>query len=351
MHPVLASKQRLLFYLLSWVVIAVLLTFLLASPGALRWLEAAAIVFPLSCVYAPVCLSAWYVCRAAPPTRTTGVPRVLLTSFAASLVVSSMWAGLARLAARAFPAYEVHIARHGVPLLFGAGVLLYLLSAAFHYVLLMADEARRAEAREMQAGILAREAELKALKAQINPHFLFNCLNSISALTSVDPGRARDMCVLLGEFLRSTLGLGERPAISLEDELALARSYLSVERVRFGARLRVEEDIEPGCGQVAIPPLLLQPLVENAVTHGVAGRIEGALVRVEARRNPHALSVVVENEYDPEAPTRRRNGVGLANVRRRLEAKYGGRARMDVQAADGRYRVSLLLPDQQEENR
>ena len=349
MHPVLASKQRLTFYLLAWVVVAALLTFLLAFPGILRWPESAAIVFPLCFLYAPVCLSAWYVCRAAPPTRTTGVGRVLFTSFAAALVVSSMWVGMARLAARVFPASEENFARHALPLLFGAGVLLYLLSAALHYVLIMVDEARRAEAREMQAGILAREAELKALKAQINPHFLFNCLNSISALTSVDPARARDMCVLLGEFLRSTLGLGEKAAIALEDELALARSYLSVERVRFGSRLRVEEDVEPGCGAVEIPPLLLQPLVENAVTHGVAGRIEGALVRVEARRHPGALSIIVENEYDPEAPSRRRNGVGLRNVRKRLEAKYGGRARMDVRAADGHYLVSLLLPDHQEE--
>src|SRR5262249_56363693 len=103
------------------------------------------------------------------------------------------------------------------------------------------EASREAQARVMETSILAREAELKALKAQVNPHFLFNSLNSISALTSVDPTRAREMCILLSEFLRMTLGLGEKNAIPLSEELALIDRFLAIEKVRFGALLRVPD--------------------------------------------------------------------------------------------------------------
>src|SRR5260370_2632838 len=116
-----------------------------------------------------------------------------------------------------------------------------------------------------EAELLAREAELKALKAQIDPHFLFNSLHSISALTAVDAGRARDMCIRLSDFLRNSLRLGERTTIPFSEELALARTYLEVEQVRFGQRLRVAQDIEEAYCDCDVPPLLLQPLVENSI--------------------------------------------------------------------------------------
>src|SRR5207245_11137369 len=155
-----------------------------------------------------------------------------------------------------------------LPLVFGIGALLYLLSVALHYVLLSLESSKQAETREQEARTLAREAELKALKAQINPHFLFNSLHSISALTTVDSGRARDMCIRLSDFLRNSLRLGERITIPFSEELALARTYLDVEQVRFGQRLRVAQDIEEGCSDCELPPLLVQPLVENAIKHG-----------------------------------------------------------------------------------
>src|SRR6185436_18911903 len=112
-----------------------------------------------------------------------------------------------------------------------------------------------------------------------NPHFLFNCLNSISALTASDAARAREVCVRLSEFLRNTLGLGERESIPWKEELELARTYLEVERVRFGARLQVEMDVDDACVECKVPPLVLQPLVENAIKHGIATLVEGGTVR------------------------------------------------------------------------
>ena len=151
---------------------------------------------------------------------------------------------------------------------------------------------------------LARESELKALKAQVNPHFLFNSLNSISALTTQDPARARQMCVWLAEFLHSTLGLGE--SITLAEELAFLRGYLEVEQVRFGDLLRLEEHVEEAAKFCLVPPLVLQPLVENAIKHGIAGLLEGGLLRWGARLAGLGLLFVMENDVDPEALPRRR---------------------------------------------
>jgi len=201
----------------------------------------------------------------------------------------------------------------------------------------------------VEARVLARESELKALKTQVNPHLIFNCLNSISALTSSDPAKAREMCVLLGEFLRKTLGLGEKALIPLRDELALLHAYLSVEQIRFGSRLKLEESTDSGSLDSLLPPLLLQPLVENAVRHGVAQLTEGGWIRIEIRQpEPENLAIAIENNFDPEAPRRKGSGIGLRNVRERLDASYGSRARFDVRTNHNRFLVSLNLPAEKE---
>ena len=185
---------------------------------------------------------------------------------------------------------------------------------------------------------------MKALKAQVNPHFLFNSLNSISALTSMDASKAREMCILLSEFLRLTLGLGERSVIPLSEELALLERFLAIEKVRFGARLRVEEKIQEKSKSLLIPPLVLQPLVENAVVHGIANLPEGGVIRLVSEFQDGRLLLTIENTFDPESTITRRNGMGLANVRRRLEGRYGTDASIRVDSQTDRFRVELSVP-------
>jgi two-component system, LytTR family, sensor histidine kinase AlgZ len=229
-------------------------------------------------------------------------------------------------------------------LLFGAGVLLYLLSVAVHYAFIGAEESRQAREGAQQAQMLAGEAELRALKAQINPHFLFNSLNSISALTTADPKRAREMCILLSDFLRSTLGMGDKATIPLREELAMLENYLAIERVRFGERLQFHEEVDPASRNMMVPALLLQPLVENAVKHGVSTLLEGGEIRLTTHRSEELLRVAVENDFDPDAPPQRKNGMGLVNVRKRLDARYGEAARMRVDVEGRKYRVELTFP-------
>jgi LytS/YehU family sensor histidine kinase len=302
----------------------------------------------MTLVYAFLGLAAWYPCRAFPlARRRTGL--LVATHSVAALVTSSVWvflgAGIVRLLALS-PSFAGLPARYApqVPALFAAGVLLYLLSVALHYVLLAFEDARARERRESDLAILAREAELKALKAQLAPHFLFNSLNSIASLAGTDPARARGMCVSLSEFLRKSLAVGEKPCIRMRDELSLAASYLEVERVRFGERLAVEQEIEPGGEDCLIPPLLLQPLVENAVVHGIATLVEGGTVRVEARRAGQRLRIVVENPLDPDSPARPRGGLGLKIVRERLAAVYGGEALFAAKRTGARHLAVISIP-------
>jgi two-component system sensor histidine kinase AlgZ len=352
MHPILGHFRRMVLYLAAWMPLAALLAYLLETTRAMSIREALALAFPLCLLYAFVCLGAWFPCRVT-PLEHSSPSKLAVTHLVGALVATALWIFVARMLAdelseaAAFHGLDRRFSA-GIPLLVGTGVLFYLLSVAFYYILLGIEASRDAEARVLQASMLAREAELRALKAQVNPHFLFNSLNSISALTGSDPSKAREMCILLGDFLRRTLGLGEKSAIPLGEELSLIHAFLAVEKIRFGSRLNMMENIDPLALNVSVPPLLLQPLVENAVAHGIANLVDGGCIRLDVSLRNGDLSIVVENSFDPEAPLRRRNGVGLANVRQRLEARYGNRAKFGAAPAGTSFRVALEFPAEQE---
>jgi two-component system sensor histidine kinase AlgZ len=349
MHPILGQFRRLGLYLLAWVPFAGLLYYLLTAFGGMTRNEAEVLVPVLCLVYAFDCLSAWYTCKAT-PIESSSFTRLLSTNLLAAGIMSSLWVliagGIARLLAYSpsFSQAPEHVSRNA-SLLFGTGIMLYLLSVGLHYVLLALQQSQAAEKRLSAAKVLARDAELRALKTQINPHFLFNSLHSISALTSIDASRAREMCVALADFLRLTLGMGEKTVIPLEEELALLRKYLAVEKIRFGTRLQMQEDVDPAALSFTVPPLLLQPLVENAVNHGIANLPEGGWIKLVVHRDGgERLHISLANNYDPDTPPRRRNGVGLVNVQQRVEARYGKRAQFAVDKSGERFEVTLEIP-------
>ena len=349
MHPILSQPRRLGLYLAAWIPILFLLLYLLSGRGGLGPTEAPIFAVFLCIVYAFVCLSAWYSCRAT-PVESSGFLQLLTTHFLAALLLSGLWLALAHGFAYGlsfipvFRGVNERVSQVATTL-WTVGILLYLLSVGLHYVLLALESSRQAEQRESAARVLARDAELRALKAQINPHFLFNSLHSISALTSLDGARAREMCISLSDFLRMTLGLGEKAAVPLREELALLQKFLVVEKIRFGTRLNLEEQVAPEALDCIVPPLLLQPLIENAVNHGISGLPEGGCIRLSIAKQPEeTLHVEVENTFDPEAPQRRKNGMGLKIVQQRLEARYGTHAKFAVVREDNRFRVSMDFP-------
>ncbi|HEX9006875.1 MAG TPA: histidine kinase, partial [Bacteroidota bacterium] len=225
-----------------------------------------------------------------------------------------------------------------------AGLGLFLLATMVHYLIATFDAARAAERKGLESQLLARDAELRALRAQVDPHFLFNSLNSISALTAANPPAARMMSLKLAEFLRLTMESGSANAIPLEQEVSLALRYLDIEKVRFGARLQIRSSMDDDVRACRIPPLLIQPLVENAVNHGIAHLLEGGPVSLSAARQGQLLVIAVENPVDPESPVRRGNGRGLENVRQRIWKTYGTSAQVVVRHDPASWRVELRLP-------
>jgi len=348
MHPLLARPSRLLLYIVFWLVVGLVMAAGLRFFQPRPWFDAIVFAVPMAVFYGFVCLSAWWVCRAQPLTSGHGL-RAAVMQLGGASQASAVWVAAATL-------WEVFLsARLGIGLdragilrdvavLFVLGIPAFLISAVAHYLFLAFQASHAAERRALEAQVSAREAELRALRAQLNPHFLFNSLNSINALVGTDPEGARRMCAGLGDFLRRTLALGSRDAVTLGEELELVERYLGIEQVRFGDRLRVEQAVDAAASGCQVPPLLLQPLVENAIKHGIQDRIDGGTIRIEARREGTLLRVVVENPVDGDAPSRRGEGVGLENVRRRLDV-FGARdAQLAASRGAERFRVTLTLP-------
>lgn len=348
MHPILAGRNRLLLYLVAWFPIAGLLTGLVVFVGNLGWGEAALLAVPLTLAYAFQCLSAWYLCRAFPlekygAIRLFGIHALAATFSGALWTVIGRGLAAALSAVPSFDGLEEHY-RSQVPLLMGVGVLVFIIAIVGHYLLCTLESSREAERRALEMKVLAREAELRALRAQIDPHFLFNSLNSVSALTTIDPAAARNMCQLLAAFLRKSIDLGSRERITLAEECSLVLDFLNIEKVRFGPRLRICSEVDEASGKCRVPPLLLQPLMENAIRHGIAHLVEGGEIRVAASRTTQRLRIMVENPCDPERPRRNGSGIGIANVRGRLDTVYGADAWLEVEPGEDRFRVALSLP-------
>jgi two-component system, LytTR family, sensor kinase len=193
---------------------------------------------------------------------------------------------------------------------------------------------------------LAR-AQLSALRQQIEPHFLFNTLNTIAGMVREGQNdSAVDMIAGLSELLRRTLQTAEGQQVALGEEVDIAEKYLEIERARFAERLRVRVHVPEELAKAWVPSLLLQPIVENAVKHGIAKRVEGGAIEISAERVNGTLMVSVRNDGPgfPEGWEQRRTGIGLENVRERLKSLYGGEGEMQAGNEEGGARVIVKIP-------
>jgi sensor histidine kinase YesM len=289
----------------------------------------------------PGALAGWLAWRAQarvadlPPLRAAAAHPLL------ALAASALWLALMLgITAAAKPADLAAIAARASQPTLLSGLVLYA-TIAFVRALVAARE--RAALREAALA----QAELRALRARVEPHFLYNALETVSGLVQSDPRRAEDAIARLGRLLRGLLEQTEAEAadapVPLGEELRFVRDYLAIEALRMGPRLRVIERIEPGVEALSVPRLLLQPLVENAVQHGLAHRREGGIIALTARREGGSLVLGVADDGDGTEEGRvREGGTGLALLRRRLALHHGGRSRFDVAATPG-HGVSIRI--------
>ena len=231
-----------------------------------------------------------------------------------------------------------------LPYRIGTGVFLFGITVLAYYLFISIANLSEKKAREAKLESLVKETELKMLRSQINPHFLFNTLNSISALTVSNPEKARDMVIKLSDFMRYALARKDDFPVSLKSELENLRLYLDIEKVRFGNRLIVEEQIEDLCLEAMIPAMTLQPLYENAVKHGVYESSETVVIKTVAKLSDGFLNIEISNNYDLDSTPHKGTGTGLSNVSRRLELFYGAKSMMNYSKENGIFTVVMIIP-------
>ena len=222
---------------------------------------------------------------------------------------------------------------------------LFVLWQVLYFLVLGARRRRLAELRQSELTRTLQGAELRLLKAQLNPHFLFNSLNSVRALIADDPPRAQDAVTRLARALRYTLGSAQDEFVTLEEELAMVDDYLSLEGLRLGERLTVARDVTPAARTARIPVMLLQGVVENAIKHGIAELPAGGEVRIAAELRDGALALQVDNPR-PAAPAAvAGSGIGLRNAQERLRLLFGEAARLDLDLTRPQHaRVRVVIP-------
>ncbi len=207
---------------------------------------------------------------------------------------------------------------------------------------------QRTESKLKEQNQLLMQARLEALSRQINPHFLFNTLNSVSSLIRTNPDQARQVVYRLSHILRRLLKTHEH-FVPLREEISFIDDYLAIERVRFGDKLRVEQDIAPDTLECRVPSMLLQPLVENCIRHGLGSKIEGGCVRLAAQRDGDSLRVIVADDGVGMAPEAAAlligKGIGLTNTHQRLNVLYAGRFQFDIDSREGEgMRITITIP-------
>jgi sensor histidine kinase YesM len=341
-------RGRALYLLLCyWLGLALAGVMVLGT--GIGWLSALLVAVPVMLVYGVAAgFSGYYLCRAYPLSVRSPLV-VLAVMLVAAFFAGILWLALVQLWNSLLlwlqqPWAGMPIAPALSAMLFGIGVLLYGLSLAVHYLVHEFVRAKAAEQRALESRLSAQEAELRMLRTQIDPHFLFNSLNSISALTSSNPAGARQMTQELASFFRHSLGMEAHQKVTLSEELRLIRHFLAIEQVRFGDRLRVEQDVGEGAGACLVPPMLIQPLVENAVKHGICNLIDGGFIRITASCHGSLLHISVVNDVDADMPAPALNGIGLNNVRQRLAGAYQHEASVHWGRRDLIFSVDIQMP-------
>ena len=348
MHPILSDKRKLFIYLFAWGAIGILAGFTISSFIGLNPLYPIAFSLPMMLVYGEVNLSAWYLCRAFPLERTSPGKIILIASVSV-VIISSVWTALGWGIKNAIEQF-FSVTLSPLPLnqslliVFITGIPLFLFSLAVSYLIAAFERTKESDNAAYEARLLAQHAELKALRMQIDPHFLFNSLNSISALTTTNPELARTMTTTLADFFRKSLSYGAKETIPLKEELSLLNHYLDIEKIRFGNRLRVEEQIDPETLSDHVPPLLLQPLLENAIKHGISNSIEGGTIIIVTQKKNDRLFITVENPVEDDVPKKKGAGIGMEIVRKRLQAIYGSDGDVKATMQENTFKVILFLP-------
>jgi signal transduction histidine kinase len=294
-------------------------------------------------------IAVWYVVRYNDPEQSSGI-QIFTSHLVAAIVFTATWIIISRMIVNLLfnnPQYDFYLNDQLPGRIFG-GPIIYTLLVCFYYIDAYRQHNREKHLKESQMQNLIRKAQLNALKSQINPHFLFNSLNSIASLTLTNPEKAHSMIIALSDFMRYSLRKQQDEMVALEVELNNIGLYLQIEKIRFGNNLSYRFDVEPACNRHLIPNLILQPIFENAIKYGIYESSEPVEIILEARKQTGRMEIIVINDFDPMAGPQQGEGVGLTNTRDRLSLLYGSTTLLHIEQNKKQFKVKIIIPDQLE---
>jgi sensor histidine kinase YesM len=281
------------------------------------------------------------------PFDKTRMPQFVMSHLIAGGIISFLWVSLVTILVKEFSftgvGYEQFLSSSMLWRI-GTGVTLYFVIIAFLYLNRYYNLAVERTERESELKAMVAEAELKSLRFQIHPHFLFNSLNSIASLTDFEPHKAKDMTIKLSELMRYTLSKDSQQFVSLKTEVEHIRKYLDIEKVRFGDRFSVETDIDGNLLNEMIPALLMQPLMENSIKHGVYEAVEPVTIRIRISKENEFMKIVVSNQFDPDNMETKGEGVGLKNIAKRLDLLYQRKNLLTTKSENNIFVTTIFLP-------
>ena len=344
-NPILKSPKSILLYLLFVIVIAVLYINLITLEGKASFTIKLVDAIAFNLLIAALGLSFWYS-SVYLSIENNQITKVILTHFGGGLLISVVWLALGYFSVISiindtdmFGDFFVKTIKSR----FIIGILYYFLLTAFYYVVIYYSGFQERTLKETELKNLVTEAELRSLKFQINPHFIFNSLNSMSALTEIDPKKAKQMIIKLADFLRYTLANNDRQQNTLNEELKNIKLYLDIEKIRFDDKFIYVEELHEECGKTEIPSMILQPLFENAIKHAVYETLDTVTIKLTCSRQDDFLKITLCNNFEGESH-KKGAGVGLKNIKDRLSLIYQQDNLMEIKKESGKFTVNIFIP-------
>ncbi len=344
--PVLSKRYYLTIYFVTWLVIIVVHAALLFFLYDTSLTESIADSVVFNVLFAIAGYTLWFVIRYNLKEKPSGFDLLFQHLMVAGAIIAIWFLVSYYTLTSLFSADAdyVQFLKTSAPWRIITGLFYYIVYVLIYYLILYYEDLQEKLKHEGELKTLVKEAELVALKSQINPHFLFNSLNSISSLTLSHPGKAQEMVIKLSDFLRYSLSSDRKTTTTLENEFENISRYLDIEKVRFGKRLNFVPDIPAQCLGAEVPGLILQPLIENAIKHGVYNSTEEVKIALSCQINDDFVTINISNKYDPAAIRKKGEGIGLKNIRNRLVLIYH-RNDLLLTNSDGKtYQATLKIP-------
>ncbi len=348
-HPFFTNPRLTLYYGLFWLVASVVMVVIFTVANRIDLKIAMVEVFSFIIIYALIGSSIWYVIKYTTLENNSALKIIVGHLIAASIIVI-IWMYLGVVIIKLLhPEAEKWFNRGMINRVFG-GYMMYLIFVVFFYAVNYYQSFKEKVKSEGKLLSLVKEAELHALKSQINPHFLFNSLNSISSLTMSDPGRAQEMVINLSQLMRYSLKHNQNEKVLFKQEFENNKLYLQIEKVRFGSKLNPVFDIDENCLKAEIPNMILQPLYENAIKYGVYEATEPVEIKTICKYNEEFLQIIISNPYDANVQSKKGEGIGLRNIRDRLQIIYGNPYLLKMDDDKKNFTVTLTIPQKTKQN-